>query len=224
LLELLKLKVTNLRIKGFLSLLSSVEAHKAVPVGDGRDGDVNVLVESTVHVLNLDDGGGRDLGGFHLSNVLEQLFELTSGNIFGDVRDKDILSQVGGDLVGSEEVSVERETTALPCLGLSFNLLGAIGHLEVLNGLGDLLELCGVNLDDADAVGRREAGGGMRTGVTELDGLLNLKTASLLDDLVDSDRGSDAPGEVVQVDNLSGGVSNGGHSVYFLFEFLVISI
>ena len=149
---------------------------------------------------------------------------MASGDILGDVRDKDILSQVGGDLIRSEKVSVEWESTALPCLGLSFNLLGAIGHLEVLNGVSDLLEISGVNFDDADAVGRREAGGGVRTGVTELDRLLNLKTASLLDDLVDSDRGSDASGEVVQVDNLSGGVSNGGHSVYFLFEFLEFSI
>jgi hypothetical protein len=63
----------------------------------------------------------------------------------------------------------------------------------------------------------------MRAALTELDWLLNLKSASLLNDLVDSDGSSDALGEVIHVDNLSGSVSNGGHSV-ILFEFLKISI
>ena len=60
---------------------------------------------------------------------------------------EDVLLKVGGDLVGSEEVSVEGKTTALPFL------VRAVGDFEVLHALADLLEFGGVNLDDANAKG-----------------------------------------------------------------------
>ena len=174
-----------------------MEADKTISIGNGRNCGINSLDCPSVLVLSLEDGGAGNFGGFHSGNLLKQIFQLSSSHFLGKVLDIDVLLQVGEESVGSDEVSVEGESTAIPLL------VNAVGDFEVLQLFGDLLEVILVDLNDTHDEGRGKTGHRVRTARSELNGLLKLNTAPLLDDLVDSDGCHDLIGEVIQVEALS---------------------
>jgi len=94
-----------------------------------------------------------------------------------DILDEDGEFEVGVDLVGSEEVPVKGQGSAVPDVALP------VVEVEVLDGLGNACSISLINLDEADHEWRWEAGEKVGTCFSELDGLEEFITGLVLDDL-----------------------------------------
>lgn len=125
----------GLGIYGLLGVLLALEADETVSILGGGKG----------LVLNSEgDLGGLD--GAELSG--EDGVEVLGVHVVVNGLNEDVELGVSSELVGSEELSVEGESAALPLSGLI-----TVGELEVLDSLSNLGELSCVNLDDAVAEG-----------------------------------------------------------------------
>jgi hypothetical protein len=128
-----------------------------------------------------------DLQGLDGTNLAEDLVELLMGHILGDGADEHVLGEELL-LVGTEELSVERQSTALLAI-----------DLEVSHLLAGGLELIGIL--DVDH-GRVEGLGNIILDLRSL-GVSKDNASLFLEAFGDLDRGDLVLGEIVEVDVLS---------------------